>query len=409
MGKKILILNGSFCEKPIIEKAKEMGFYVITIGNDPSLIGHKSADEYICCDYSDKDAISALVKENGIEGIVSCANDFGVITAAYVAEQMGWKGHDTYENALLLHHKDRFKTYCKEKNIPSPLSTGFDKEQDALNYVRGADTYPLIVKANDLTGGKGIRRVENDEEARAAIQNAFRMSREKKIVIEPFIEGEQYSYFVFLKDQRIVAETSCKCFSFVNPYLIQAEIFPAEDLVPYYKELEEIVLRMAEDRKLADGILCLQLIISKGKIYIFETMRRCFGNDCLSLISRSTGLSWETGYLQAALGQEVDFYRKQGKKELYCGHFGILSNRAGIVQGYSIPLEFEKHLYRRIEMLKPGDHLNRPESERIAYLYYQYDSYEELEAAVKGLKNLQVSVDRLYKVDRQAFEYLEAI
>ena len=109
------------------------------------------------------------------------------------------------------------------------------------------------------------------------------------------------------------------------------------------------------------------------------------------------------------LFQQLDFYKKQGRKELYCGHFGVLSNRAGIVRGYSIPLEFEKHLYRRIEMLKPGDFLNRPESERIAYLYYHYDSYKELEASIKGLKNLQVSVDRLYKVDRQAFEYLEAI
>ena len=43
--KKILVLNGSFCEQPIIEKAKEMGHYVVTTGNDPSLIGHKSAEE----------------------------------------------------------------------------------------------------------------------------------------------------------------------------------------------------------------------------------------------------------------------------------------------------------------------------------------------------------------------------
>ena len=48
--KKVLVLNGSFCEKPIIEKAKEMGYYVVTTGNAPNLIGNQSADEYIPCD-----------------------------------------------------------------------------------------------------------------------------------------------------------------------------------------------------------------------------------------------------------------------------------------------------------------------------------------------------------------------
>ena len=49
--KRVLVLNGSFCEAPIIKKAKEMGMYVITTGNAPNLIGHQYADEYIPADY----------------------------------------------------------------------------------------------------------------------------------------------------------------------------------------------------------------------------------------------------------------------------------------------------------------------------------------------------------------------
>ena len=80
--KKVLVLNGSVCEEPIIKKAKEMGYYVVTTGNAPELVGHQFADEYIPCDYSDKEAILELVKRNHMEGIISCANDFGVLTAA---------------------------------------------------------------------------------------------------------------------------------------------------------------------------------------------------------------------------------------------------------------------------------------------------------------------------------------
>ena len=90
MRKKILILNGSHSEATLILKAKELGYYVVTTGNNPSLMGHSFSDEYICADYSDKEAILDLVQNNGIDSIVSCANDFGVITASYVAGKMGW-------------------------------------------------------------------------------------------------------------------------------------------------------------------------------------------------------------------------------------------------------------------------------------------------------------------------------
>ena len=44
MQKKLLILNGSFCELPLIQEAKKMGYYVITTGNMPNLVGHQYAD-----------------------------------------------------------------------------------------------------------------------------------------------------------------------------------------------------------------------------------------------------------------------------------------------------------------------------------------------------------------------------
>ena len=186
MQKKMLILNGSFCEIPLIEAAKEMGYYVITTGNMPSLIGHSYADAYIPADYSDKETILKIVQENNNDCIQSCANDFGVLTAAYVAEKMEWQGHDSYDTAMLLHHKDLFKEFTRKHHLPSPISQSFTDITAAKEYVLAAK-YPLIVKANDLTGGKGILKAENIAEADFAIDNAFTRSRTGHIVIEPFI------------------------------------------------------------------------------------------------------------------------------------------------------------------------------------------------------------------------------
>ena len=85
--KKLLILNGSHSEIPLIKSAKSLGFYVITTGNYPKLIGHQYSDEYWFADYSDKGAVLDIAKKLNVDAVCSCANDFGIITASYVSKR----------------------------------------------------------------------------------------------------------------------------------------------------------------------------------------------------------------------------------------------------------------------------------------------------------------------------------
>ena len=387
MKEKVLILNGSFSELPIIKLAKDMGYYVITTGNMPDLIGHKYADQYIPEDYSNKEKILDIVKKNSIDHIISCANDFGVLTAAYVAEQMGWAGHDTYENALLLHHKDKFKQYCLEKNIPSPHSIVFDNYEMAIEYINNCK-YPIIVKANDLTGGKGIMRAYNQSEAEMALKNAFAKSRDKHILIEPYLVGNQQSFGAFISNKNIIATYSNDCISDINPYLIQAETLPAKGIEKIENELKDIILGIVNDLNLNDGIFCLQYIVCDGKPYVIEMMRRCFGNQFLTLATANTGFPWEEAYIRVATGQSVENVLKTEPTAKYCGHFGIMATKNGIVKNYLIPDEIQSHIFKKIDMIGIGDRINDYLNERIAYIYYSYDNQDKMIEEVKKYNNL---------------------
>ena len=112
--KKVLILNTSHNDLRLILALKEMGFYVVSIGNRPGLVGEKYVNQYIQMDYSCKEEVLALSRKLNIDAICACCNDIGVITAAYVAEEMGLPGHDSYENTLIMHHKDRFKKFARD-------------------------------------------------------------------------------------------------------------------------------------------------------------------------------------------------------------------------------------------------------------------------------------------------------
>ena len=387
MKKRVLILNGSISEIPLIEEAKKLGCYVITTGNAPELPGHKYADEYVKEDYSNKEAILALVKKHNIDGIVSCANDFGAITAAYVCEKMGWNGHDTYENTLLLHQKDRFKTYFYENHIPSPRSVIFENEQDAIEYAKTA-AYPVISKAVDLTGGKGIRRADNYEEAKAAIRESFERSRKKHIVIEPFIEGHQESIDAFVIDHKVVQFVTNNCYMPINPYLIQTEILPSDYEEQVKDELCKIIEMICSKLDLVDGIFTLQYIVQDEKPYVIELMRRNLGNQYLTLAEKQTGFPWFKAVVMSELGMDCSTLQATQERHKNVGHHGVMSKCNGIFKSMSIAPELEKHIFQRIDMIQPGEEISDYMNERISYLYYCFEDREELLEMVEKMNDL---------------------
>ena len=377
MQKKLLVLNGGLSELPLIKEAKAMGYHVVTTGNAPELIGHQFADEYIPADYSNKDLILNLVQENNINAIVSCANDFGVITSAYVSEKMGWKGHDTYENAVLLHQKDLFKTLIQDMGIRCPYSETFQSKKDALSYIKNAE-YPLIVKATDLTGGKGILKAENHEQAVKAIDNAFYKSRSKHIVIEPFLTGVQQSIVTFIINKKVFVSTSNDTYSPINPYLIQSETIPAKGIEKIQEELYEIIESICEKLSLVDGILIVQYIIKDEKPYVIELMRRCPGNQYLTVAGIASGFPWENALIRAETGMELKDLKIQKPISKFTGHHGIMVDHNGKIEEYTIDPKIEKHIFKKIDILAPGESINDYLNERVAYIYYKYDSFEEM-------------------------------
>ena len=64
--KKLLLLGGSHAEIPLIQAAQSLGWYVITTGNNRDGLGHPYADKMVFADFSDKDAMLELARDNGI-------------------------------------------------------------------------------------------------------------------------------------------------------------------------------------------------------------------------------------------------------------------------------------------------------------------------------------------------------
>ena len=346
MKKRLLILNGSWGEVPLIKAAKELGFHVITSGNKPQAFGHQFADEYICGNYSNLDEMVQVAKDCKADAICAAANDLGGITAAYVGEKLGLKGHDSYETCLLLHHKDKFKRFARENNIMTPLAEEFTSREEAKAWAKTAK-YPIIVKPVDMFSGVGINRANNYEEAVSAIDIAFESGRKPLIVIEPFIVGTSHSFSTFLVDQEVIAYYSDNEYSTLNPYWISLSAAPADGIEYCRDILIEQSNKIAKLLNLCDGVFHIQYIMDEDhKPHILEITRRCSGGHFPDQIECANGIPWAKWIITAESGMDCSNLKQPFSQDRHTGRYCILAPKNGTVKAVHIKDEMKKHIFR---------------------------------------------------------------
>jgi len=94
------------------------------------------------------------------------------------------------------------KSFMEKYDIPTAGFKSFSSDQfdEALNYIKEKDTYPVVLKAAGLAGGKGVFICDKEQEV---IRRLKQMKEDKllqkaagEIVVEEFMEGEEASVFV---------------------------------------------------------------------------------------------------------------------------------------------------------------------------------------------------------------------
>lgn len=375
---RVLILNTSHNDLAMISALKKMGCYVIATGNRPGLPGEKYVDEYIQADYSDKEKMLSLSRQLKIDAVCACCNDFGVITASYIAEKLGLEGHDTYENTLTIHHKDRFKKFAAGHNIMTPPAWEFDSEEKAEYFLEYEMSYPGIVKPADLSAGNGVMRVENPEEGKTAVSRAFEKSRVKKIVIEPYIEGSQHAICTFLKDKKVVACCSNDEYSIVNPYRVEIDTYPAAGFEKVKDILVEQIEKIAEALQLKDGIFHMQYRMKEGRPYILEAMRRVLGNMYGIPASRSNGFAWDYWEARTHCGLDCSEVPFAMETKGFHAYRAIMSRKNGILRDVQIDASLEKYIFQRFMMWEKGQKIENFLSQPLGFLFFEFDSMEEM-------------------------------
>jgi len=361
--KKLLLLGGSSFLLPVIREARALGLYVITCDYLPDNLAHKHSDEYRNVSILDKEAVLETARELQISGVMSFACDPGVVTAAYVAEELGLPSPGSYEATCILQDKGRFRAFLRENGFTVPWAKRYTDKRAALSDV-SFFTWPAIVKPVDCAGSKGVTRVDSAFALEAAIDRALEFSHGGAFIIEQFIQQKGYSSDTdcFVRDGELVyCSFDEQRFDrgADNPYTPAAYSWPSGMPKEIQTELRNELQRLIRLLHITTGVFNIETRQgTDGRAYIMECTPRGGGNRLSEVLEMASSVKLIQNAVRAAVGLPTD----EMSDPVYDGHWAEIilhSDMDGAFSELRIDPALKDAVKETDLWVRPGDRVER--------------------------------------------------
>ena len=357
--KKLMVLGASFPQVQLIRAAKELGYRTVVCSIPGDYPGFAAADEAAYADISDPEAVLAAARQFHVDGIATCCLDTGVRSLGYACEKLGLPG---LSEAAAICSAD--KLAMKNAFMAANVNTArFCRVTDENSLARALDTLelPVILKAVDLQGSKGIYIFRTKDAARENLPKVLAATKQDYCIVEEFIEGTELGAQAFIYNGDVL---------FVlphgdNTYLSGTNV-PIGHYVPIDASDAVIAAAEQEVKKAIHAIgldncaVNLDLIERDGKIYVIELTGRA-GATCLpELVSIWYGLDYYKMIAAMAAGDDPNtiFAQREDKRVANASRM-MLSEKSGTVKRITDGVTRDGSVYDLSVIVKEGDHVEK--------------------------------------------------
>lgn len=322
-------MGAGIYQVPLIKKAKEMGLETLVVsirGNYPGIV---LADRFFEVDTRDVEAVYAIAEREQISGICTSGTDVAVKTIGYVNEKMGLNGI-SYEAAKKVTDKAAMKEVFKKYGVSTAVFEKVSCQEEAVATAKTIG-YPVMVKAVDSSGSRGIKKAEDEQELLLAYEDAVSVTKKDYVLIESYIDADEIGVDGFIGQEKIEILLPHKKFT----HSVDGVTIPSGHAFPYIadeqqlNEIEHQITLAAKALGLKNCPFNADVFVKDGKVWIIEMGGRT-GATCIpELISIYKGYDWYEKILKAALGEIVDF---ESDNEIPCMAMLLFSQVDGIIK-----------------------------------------------------------------------------
>ncbi|WP_332645942.1 phosphoribosylamine--glycine ligase [Lysinibacillus sp. 54212] len=203
---KILVIGSGGREHAIAKQfsiAPSVEKVFVAPGND----GMRGDAEVRAIDGLDFEALVSFAKENEIDltfvgpeqplaaGIVDYFQEHGLTIFGPTKAAAKIEGSKSYAKEIM-----------KKYNIPTAAYETFTEAEPAISYIKEQGA-PIVIKADGLAAGKGVIVAMTEQEAIDAVNDMIGNQRfgdsSSRVVIEEFLDGEEFSFMSFVHNGQI--------------------------------------------------------------------------------------------------------------------------------------------------------------------------------------------------------------
>lgn len=312
---------------------------ILIIGYKKELVDKiiSSGDEVVCLidKFDDPEFLPPIQKKEERITIKDTANDFFTLSTLLV------KGHITFDAVISPFEYTQFNAavLAEYYNCPTPgmeIISAFrnkvlqkSKLSNKIQYAKfweiddidirdSLNHLPLVIKPNSGTGTFQTYKVRNEEEY-FDIFNTIDEKTERfpSILVEEFIEGEEYYVDGWIEDNKVNYFTISKyitpLINIHNGNLLQGITLNTKKNFQFYREIEDFLNIIFQDLKLNNSIFHLEFFLNNKNIVFGECGSRIGGNMTEAAFLHQFNIDLDEVLLNLSLGENTNVSHKERK------------------------------------------------------------------------------------------------
>ena len=300
---KALVVAGGIAQAALIQELKSRGIYTILADRNPKAVAVPYADAFYPVSTLDEEGIYQLALQEKVDFVLTACADQVLLITAKVSERLGLPCYIDYHTATLVSDKKYMKDVFVKNGVPTAKHVVMGTfEKDKVKDFQ----FPLIVKPVDSYSSRGVRKVLNDEEMKAAFEEAVEISRTKTAIVEEFCEGEELTVDVYVEDGKahvLTASVSDKIAD-KDRFVIYRTKNPAPISDDVKMQIQETAQKIADAFNLKNSPMLIQMISDGKRISVLEFCARTGGSIKYRLIKKASGFDVIKAVADLTLGEK---------------------------------------------------------------------------------------------------------
>lgn len=199
---RVLVVGNGGREHAISDKLYREGHEIFMLGENPGVA------QFGTCVTCEVEKLPSFCKEKEIDLVFVGPEAFLVDGIVDLLEKENIRVFGPNKAAAILEGSKAFaKDLMKKYDIPTASYETFTDYKKALVYIEKSD-FPLVIKADGIAAGKGVIIAQSLDEGRKALRDI--MVNQKfaeagaSVVIEEFLEGEEFSLLAFVSGEIVM-------------------------------------------------------------------------------------------------------------------------------------------------------------------------------------------------------------